>query len=123
MDLFLSLDGRIGRGRFWLGVLGLIFLQLVLGTVLSLFGLMTFNPQTGMPESADYWIGLLIMMALLIWPSICIYGKRYHDRDKSAWWILIAFVPIIGWLWQIIELGLLKGTDGPNRFGEDPVPN
>jgi uncharacterized membrane protein YhaH (DUF805 family) len=25
-------------------------------------------------------------------------------------------------LWSIVELGILPGTKGPNRFGADPVP-
>jgi uncharacterized membrane protein YhaH (DUF805 family) len=45
--------------------------------------------------------------------------KRFHDRDKSGWWVLIAFVPIIGWIWYLIECGFLPGTDGPNRY--DPT--
>jgi uncharacterized membrane protein YhaH (DUF805 family) len=53
---------------------------------------------------------------------LCVYGKRWHDRDKSAWWILIGLIPFIGWIWVLVEVGFLKGTDGPNRFGEDPVP-
>jgi uncharacterized membrane protein YhaH (DUF805 family) len=121
MELFLSPDGRIGRGKFWLGLLGIIAVNIVLGLVLVLSGLMSVDPVTGMPMGAGYWIGTLIMMAVAIWPSICIYGKRFHDRDKSAWWILIGLVPIIGGIWLLVECGLLQGTDGPNRFGPDPV--
>jgi uncharacterized membrane protein YhaH (DUF805 family) len=77
--------------------------------------------ENGMPMGAGYWIGVLILLAVMIWPSICIYGKRFHDRDKSAWWILISFVPIVGVIWLSVECGLLQGTDGPNRFGPDPL--
>jgi uncharacterized membrane protein YhaH (DUF805 family) len=123
MDLFLSLNGRIGRGKFWLGLIVLIVAQFVLSTILGFAGLMSVDPATGQPEGAGFWIAIIGMMVLFIWPSICIYGKRFHDRDKSAWWMLIALIPIIGAIWLLIECGLLKGTDGPNRFGEDPVPN
>jgi len=47
--------------------------------------------------------------------------KRCHDRDKSGWWILLSVVPVIGWIWAIIELGCLKGADGPDRYGPDPL--
>jgi len=47
--------------------------------------------------------------------------KRYHDRDKSGWWILILFIPLVGFIWFLIELGCLPGTPGPNRFGPDPL--
>ena len=32
MELFLSMDGRIGRGKFWLGLLGLIVANFVLAS-------------------------------------------------------------------------------------------
>jgi uncharacterized membrane protein YhaH (DUF805 family) len=121
MELFLSMDGRIGRGKFWLGVLGIIVAYLVLSSILFISGLMSVDPETGMPRGAGYWIASFIVAAATIWPSLCIYGKRFHDRDKSAWWILIGFVPIIGPIWLLIECGLLQGTDGPNRFGPDPL--
>ena len=57
------------------------------------------------------------MVALALIPSIIVYIKRFHDRDKSGWWVLIGLIPIIGAIWLLIELGFLKGTDGPNRFG------
>lgn len=120
MELFLSLDGRIGRGKFWLGLLGVMVAAIVLSFLLGMIGLMSVD-ETGMPAGAGYWIGVLILMAVTIWPSICIYGKRFHDRDKSAWWVLIGVVPIVGGIWLLVECGLLQGTEGPNRFGEDPV--
>jgi hypothetical protein len=48
-------------------------------------------------------------------------AKRWHDRDKSAWWVLVYFIPIIGWLWSFIVAGFLRGTSGYNRFGPDPL--
>ena len=55
--------------------------------------------------------------------TIIVGIKRWHDRDKSGWWSLIAFIPLIGFLWVLIECGFLAGTSGSNRFGEDPLAN
>jgi len=30
-------------------------------------------------------------------------------------------VPIVGPIWLLVECGLLQGSDGPNRFGPDPL--
>jgi uncharacterized membrane protein YhaH (DUF805 family) len=60
----------------------------------------------------------LIWALILIWSNIAIQVKRWHDRDKSGWWMFIAFIPIIGGIWTFVETGLLAGTDGPNRFGD-----
>jgi uncharacterized membrane protein YhaH (DUF805 family) len=89
----------------------------VFGT-LAFFGLYSIDPAQEMTLSAA--LVQLAVSIVFIWMSVCLGGKRYHDRDKSAWWMLIVLIPIIGWLWQIIELGLLKGTEGPKRFGPAP---
>ncbi len=56
-----------------------------------------------------------------IWSRFAINVKRWHDRDKSAWWLLIELIPLIGSIWAFIELGCLKGIYGKNRFGPDPL--
>jgi uncharacterized membrane protein YhaH (DUF805 family) len=61
--------------------------------------------------------GIFALLTLI--PTIIVYVKRFHDRDKSGWWVLIGLIPIIGVIWLLIELGFLKGTPGPNRFGTD----
>ena len=38
-----------------------------------------------------------------------------------GWWVLIAFVPVIGGLWYLIECGFLPGTVGANNYGADPL--
>ena len=46
--------------------------------------------------------------------------RRLHDIDKSGWYILIGLIPILGWIYMIVILSR-KGTNGSNRFGEQPV--
>jgi hypothetical protein len=64
---------------------------------------------------------LYLLGLVLFWSVIAIQVKRWHDRDKSGWWILINLVPIIGSIWALIDNGFLRGTEGMNRFGEDPL--
>ena len=52
-------------------------------------------------------------------PNLAVAVRRLHDQDKSGWWILIGFVPLIGGIWLLI-LYFIDGTPGPNRFGPDP---
>jgi uncharacterized membrane protein YhaH (DUF805 family) len=54
-------------------------------------------------------------------PMIVVSIKRWHDRNKSGWWVLFAFVPVIGSIWVLVETGFLRGTTGANNFGVDPV--
>ena len=38
--------------------------------------------------------GIFAILSLI--PAIIVHIKRFHDRDKSGWWVLIGFIPIIG---------------------------
>ena len=46
--------------------------------------------------------------------------RRLHDRDKSGWFMLISFIPILGAIFLIVMLAE-KGTPGKNKFGEYPL--
>ena len=62
-----------------------------------------------------------VLSLLLMWPWFAIAIKRFHDRDQSGWWLLLNLIPLIGQLWLAVVLGFLKGSDGENRFGADPL--
>ena len=101
IDLLLSPEGRIPRGLWW----ATFFIYgIPMGFLLTLIH--KSNPQ----------VANLLQLLIGI-PFIFVNGKRFHDRNKSAWWVLIGFVPVIGGLWVFVECGFLAGTPGPNRFG------
>jgi len=102
--LFTSSEGRIGRGHWWIGAAVLLFAWLVISLLFGSDGLVAFV------------LGLALMFA-----GIMLHIKRFHDRGKSGWWALIIFVPVIGFIWIIIDLGLLEGTPGPNDYGPAPA--
>ena len=60
----------------------------------------------------------LALLGLGLWLWLAVSVKRYHDRNKAGWWVLIALIPYIGTLWQVVELGFFAGNPGPNRYGE-----
>src|SRR5262245_54404523 len=113
MDLkkfYFSPVGRVNRKQFWLW---LILPLTAIGILLAFVDAATGNYDT------ETGIGLLsgIFALLSLIPPVLVYIKRFHDRDKSGWWVLIGLIPIIGAIWLLIELGFLQGTSGPNRFG------
>ena len=110
-SLLFSFSGRIGRAQFWLGY-GIQLAVIVFGYICLLYGLQNQNILA--------LLGSIVVFVPLMWVGICLMAKRYHDRDKSAWWILIALIPIVGGIWQLVELGCLRGTDGSNDYGPDP---
>jgi uncharacterized membrane protein YhaH (DUF805 family) len=104
--LLFSFDGRIGRRTWWLwGAAAMVGLAIYLTVLLRVAGVSA--------QTTD-----LVVNALLLWPALAVSVKRWHDRDKRGWWALVVFVPVIGWIWALIENGLLAGTVGANRFGE-----
>jgi len=107
--IFLDPRGRIGRRDFWLyGVAALAGLTLLLHALLGIAGM-----RLSVREH--------VVNVLLLWPAVAVSAKRWHDRDKSAWWVLLVLVPVVGWLWTLVVNGFLRGTPGPNRFGADPL--
>jgi uncharacterized membrane protein YhaH (DUF805 family) len=105
-QLLFSPTGRIGRRTWWLwGVAMPLGLALYLTVVLRVVGVPS--------QATDVLVNLL-----LVWPTVCICIKRWHDRNKSGLWVFVSLIPVIGWLWALIENGLLRGSAGANRFGE-----
>ena len=112
VDVLTSFKGRITRSQYWLkGVLPVMAIGLVAGFV------------GGLAEGMAEGLGGLIMLAAyvpIIWFSLAIQVKRWHDRGKSGWMVLINLIPFIGGLWTFIEVGCLPGTPGRNAYGPDP---
>jgi uncharacterized membrane protein YhaH (DUF805 family) len=123
INLLFSFQGRINRAKFWLVHVGIVVVEAI---VLSLMG------GTAAIISGDYEQVMIvsggvtgavwsIVGVLAFWISLAAGVKRWHDRNKSGWWMLIILVPVIGSLWYLIECGFPKGTTGPNTYGPDPL--
>lgn len=107
-----SFSGRIGRLQWWLGG----FAQLLVASPFLL--LLGWGAENQSPGAV---LGSLLFLPLLVWTGLALTVKRLHDHDKSGWWMLVYFIPIIGAVWQMIECGLMAGTSGENDFGPDPL--
>ena len=104
-----SFQGRINRKPFWMYAVTVFVISFAASFALS--GTTDVDPNTLS----------LILTVIFIWPNLAVQAKRWHDRDKSAWWILINLIPIVGPLWALIETGFFPGSQGDNRFGRDPL--
>lgn len=63
---------------------------------------------------------LSFLSLALVLPSLAVALRRLHDLDRSGWWILISFVPIVGAIVLLVWF-CTKGTAGSNKFGADPL--
>ena len=107
--LLFSFEGRINRKPYWMFILAVIAVAFVLVGVSLVIG-----------ENAGM-ILLVLFQILILWSALAVQAKRWHDRDKSAWWLLMNLIPVIGPIWVFVEAGCLRGTEGQNRFGPDPL--
>jgi len=106
-QILFGFRGRVPRKVFWLyGVLGPLLVSAMAEMLLGIVGVSERRAE-------------LLTTALLVWPCAAVGVKRWHDRNKSGWWVLVWLIPLIGWLWTLIGNGVLRGSVGPNRFGDD----
>ncbi|RJQ52227.1 MAG: DUF805 domain-containing protein [Nitrospiraceae bacterium] len=104
-----SFKGRISRKQFWV-----FYLVVFLGAII-------LTAFTGVSSDIyEFTKPQLMFMLWILWPSLAVQAKRWHDQDKSALWLLINFIPIAGPVWSLVQNGFIPGTPGPNRFGPDP---
>jgi len=121
-QILFSFQGRIPRRQYWggIGIQMLIFVPI--GAIAG-FLIPVVSRHGDSSSALPILLGILAIPlgVFAIWVGLALNIKRWHDRDKSGWWMLIGLIPYIGGLWQLIECGCLRGTEGPNRFGEDPT--
>jgi len=123
---YFDFSGRSRRKEYWMWVL---FVLIVYAIAVFLDVQLGFASSTTTSElgdgtaSAGFNVqgGLLSSIAGLAFfiPGLAVLIRRMHDLDKSGWWILILFIPLIGAIWMLVLL-CTEGTRGPNRFGPDP---
>ena len=105
-----SFKGRISRKPFWMFNLIVFVGGILLGMFTEISG-----DVNEMSKSQ------IMFMIWVLWPSIAVQAKRWHDVDKSALWLFINLIPLIGPIWALVENGFMLGTSGSNRFGPDPL--
>jgi uncharacterized membrane protein YhaH (DUF805 family) len=180
--LLFSFRGRINRAKFWLAMLIYVTIYAIIVTIMIIAGHVageiTLDPSvvakipflillnymsTGVAGLLVWNWGFplptSVMVFLILVSALSVGAKRLHDRDKSAWWLLVFYgvsvlsviqavliivninvlplvlsltlSPIVHYAflitvlalqaWYFVELGCFPGTDGPNRYGPDPL--
>ena len=132
--LFTSFSGRINREPFWIGFGILAAVEIVTQWL------------AGQAESDT--LSTVLDLAFT-YPEFALAVKRANDRDLTPWIVALFFAgnvaldlftllngpldtsnPINGIILipfallavaLIVELGFRRGTNGPNRFGPDPL--
>lgn len=105
-----SFKGRIRRTRFWL-------------TNICIVLLMVPYSLAGEDSSNEISDGLALYILLTIIPYAWIIfaniAKRLHDLGKSGWFLLLSYIPIFGWLFDLY-VAFAKGQECDNEYGPNP---
>jgi uncharacterized membrane protein YhaH (DUF805 family) len=121
-NLLFSFQGRANRAKFWLVALGIFVIEIILFAAILGPVATSADPQQALAGIGPIaHIVMFVFVVVAAWVSLAVGVKRFHDRNKSGWWVLVNFVPLIGNLWYLIECGFLRGTPGPNDYGPDPL--
>ena len=76
------------------------------------------SSAAGLFASPLFILFIVFVLAMLV-PSLAVQVRRFHDQDKSGWFVLLGLIPYIGGIVLIVFM-CLEGTKGPNKFGPDP---
>lgn len=60
----------------------------------------------------------LAVALVCVVPGLAVTVRRLHDTDRSAWWLLINLVPLLGAIALLVFL--TQDSTGKNRFGPSP---
>lgn len=149
-ELYTTFDGRIRRGEWWKGVIILVVvvvaISLILNAILGstsflarlvsfLIGLAVLYPYLalGSKRLHDRGKPMLPWMAIFIGPAFVlnimqVLGIGFRPMEvmgdtvmmPTALGTIMGLVSMAAGLWGLVELGILKGTEGPNEYGPDP---
>jgi len=104
-------SGRARRKEYWFFCL----FNIIISIVLSIIDVFLLGTE---PEAGVGLLGTLYALAVLI-PALAVSVRRLHDTDRTGWWLLIAIVPLIGFIVLLVFM-LLDSTPGENKHGPNP---
>ncbi len=121
-ELFFSAQGRAPR-------LPSLIAAAVLLTMAALY--------EAVAPSTVHWITGWVVYPALFFCGACVLSKRLHDRGRSGWWAALVLAAVVAvWphpesfldfpfflvlVWAFVELAVMPGEQGANRYGLNPV--
>lgn len=102
---YATFRGRARRTEYWMFFLFNIIASIILSIVESILSL------------DELLTGLYSLFIFL--PTLAVSARRLHDIGRSAWWLLIALVPLIGFI-VLIVFHCMDSEEGENQYGPNP---
>lgn len=106
---YVKFSGRACRSEFW-------YWTLVTSIIDWIFVLLIGDPMN--PNATWSAISNIFALAILL-PSLAVIVRRLHDTGRSAWNLLWAFLPLVGWI--ILLVFYCQASREANKYGEGPA--
>lgn len=139
IDKLIDFRGRAPRSEYWWFIAFQTFVAGIIPMVIivALGDTFTDFDDANTPMGDALYIGFDLLYFAILFPYVAVSIRRFHDIDLSGWWFIALFL-----IWFPIDFGVeietllylpliapvvalllcvRKGTDGPNRFGLDPL--
>jgi len=107
---YIVFTGRARRKEFWMFTLISFIISAVLSALDNILG-WTNGTNNGVLSSL---YGLAVLL-----PSLAVAARRLHDTNRSAAWLLLILLVVIGWI-ILLVFYVQEGTPGDNKYGPDP---
>lgn len=123
LTIYLGFKGRISRRVYWVYYIFPVVFTYILRLAYFQYQVNGLLDKSDRSDSAmrDLFIenadSIIFHTFIVSFITLFVSAKRYHDKNRSGWWSLLFFIPYLGWLVLLIELGFMKGDKGENRFG------
>jgi uncharacterized membrane protein YhaH (DUF805 family) len=105
---YVGFSGRAPRSEYWYWTLFVILVSIVASILdVAIFPFHQLSPLS------------TIASIVLLLPGIAVGARRLHDMDHTGWWLLIMLTGIGAFV--LLIWFCFRGTEGPNRFGPDPL--
>lgn len=118
LSKYATFTGRAARSEYWWFALFIFLMSIPLAAIDQLLVAPSLGYES-FKEATPQFVSWLFSLAMLL-PSISVAVRRMHDLNKSGWWVLIIFIPLIGFLLMLYWF-VQRGTEGANDYGPDPL--
>jgi uncharacterized membrane protein YhaH (DUF805 family) len=108
LQKYATFSGRARRSEFW-------------WYALFQFGVMVAaSIIDGVLFRGHQFVSGLAALALIV-PNVAVSVRRLHDTNRSGWWYLLVFIPVLGGL-VLLYFVILPGAPATNSYGPNPAP-
>lgn len=101
---YVTFSGRARRSEYWFWTLFSVLVSVV-ASVIS--------------NAAHTQIISYVASLALFLPGLAVAVRRLHDTSRTGWWVLIAFVPLVGAIVLLVFM-VMDSTPGDNAWGPNP---